>query len=658
MALTRLEIRERRPYFDGQSFGQGGVYERIDGVAHFAVDPGHEANAEIVDLERAVRDGEGLVRFEADFTILKPIEVAMGRGTLLFDVANRGNKIAMSFLNGAVPSLEPSDEIRPGNGFLMRHGFTVAWCGWQWDVPRGTPGLMGIDAPMALEGGRPIAGEVCVEIVTNAPAASWPLRDALGVVPFRSYAAADVNESGARMTVQEWPDGPRVEVPRESWRFARVEGEGVVADEECVWIEGGFEAGKTYDVVYTTRISPVAGVGLLAVRDFTSFLKHETDGGSNPCAGRIKRALGFGVSQSGRFLRTFLYHGLNVDEAGRRVFDGLNPHIAGGRRGEFNHRYAQPSVEVTPGFGHLAPFGDDGEGGLLAKQRALGGVPKVAYSNSSAEYWRGDAGLVHVSADGAKDLTLPENVRAYLFAGTQHGPGLWPLMSVSPVPGGPRLAHWINSLASGPLSRALVMTLDTWCRNGAEPPPSALPTVAGGTLTARENVLGAFAAIAGVSLPNPARLRTVSPLDLGPESERGIGRWPARATGAPFAALAPAVDGDGNEVAGIRLPDVAVPVAAYTGWNPRHPSMGAPEQIARYMGSTFPFAATRAEREASGDPRPSIAERYGGREEYAARVRAVAEKLLASRWLLEEVVEGVVMAAVTKWEAFRGSAAG
>ncbi len=354
MAVSHLEIRERRPYFDGQEFGSAGTYERIDGVAHFVVDPGHTANREIVDLGLAARDGHGLVRFAADFTVLQPLEAAKGRGTLLCDVANRGNKIAMSFLNGAITSLAPSDEIRPGNGFLMRHGFTVAWCGWQWDVPRGTPGLVGLDAPMAVEDGRPIPGQVCVEIVTNEGAARWPLRDALGVVPFQAYPAADVGEAGARMTVQEWPDGPRAEVHREQWRFS--------ADGEWVERDGGFEAGKTYDVFYTTRISPVVGVGLLAVRDFVSFLKRERDGAANPCAGRIERALGFGVSQSGRFLRTFLYHGLNVDEAGHEVFDGLNPHIAGGRRGEFNHRYAQPSVEVTPGFGHLPPMAGRSDG--------------------------------------------------------------------------------------------------------------------------------------------------------------------------------------------------------------------------------------------------------------------------------------------------------
>ncbi|MFN0147517.1 MAG: alpha/beta hydrolase domain-containing protein [Dehalococcoidia bacterium] len=650
MPVTSFDIHSRRPYFEGRSFGDGGVYERIDGVVHFAVDPANAANKEIADLDRATRDPAGLVTFEADFCILQPLDPAGANGRLLFDVSNRGGKPAMALFNSFPPPLEPTDDFAAGNGFLMRHGWTVAWCGWQWDVPRGAVGMIGIDVPMAIEDGRPIPGQVCVEVVRNTPAASVRLCDELGLVPFRTYPAADIGEPGARMTVQEWADGPRSEVPRDRWRFARDEAGRPVADDECAWLAGGFEPGKVYDIFYRTRISPVVGAGLLAVRDFTSALRHGDPG--SPCTAPIGRAYGFGISQSGRFLRTLLYHGLNVDEQGRQVFDGLIPHVAGGRRGEFNHRHAQPSVEVTPGFGHLPPWADDGEGGgLLDNLRRTGTVPKILYTNSSAEYWRGDASLVHTSPDGREDLALPPEVRAYLFAGAQHGPGIWPLLSRIPIPNGAVAGHWINAIDYRPLLRAALVTLDRWVSEGVEPPPTAVPCVAAGTAISRKQALEKNAAIPGVSLPDPGKLRSIQELDLGPRQAERLGRWPAIA-GATMAANVPAVDSDGNEMPGIRLPDVAVPVATYTAWNPRHPSIGGEGQVVRYMGSTFPFASNPAERQATGDPRPSIAERYAGRQDYEARVAATAKALVASRHLLAEDIDTTVKAALAKHDAF------
>ena len=650
MAVVGFDVHSRRPYFDERSFGDGGLYERVDGVVRFAVDPAHAANREITDMDRAAPDAAGMVSFDADFCILQPIDPGRANGRLLFDVSNRGGKPAMALFNSFPPPLEPTDEIGAGNGFLMRHGWTVAWCGWQWDVPRGSVGMLGIDVPMALEDRKPIPGQICVEITRNTPAASVRLCDELGLAPFKTYPAADVNEASARMTVQDWPDGPRTDIARDRWRFARDEGGQAVSDDECAWLDGGFEPAKVYDIFYTTRLSPVVGAGLLAVRDFTAALRFGDDG--SPSGARIQRAYGFGISQSGRFLRTFLYHGLNIDERGRQVFDGLIPHVAGGRRGEFNHRYAQPSVEVTPGFGHLPPWADEGEGGgLLDNLRHGGGVPKVLYTNSSAEYWRGDAGLVHISPDGTRDLSLPTDVRAYLLAGAQHGPGIWPLMSRIPIPNGAVAEHWINAVDYRPLLRAALTNLDLWVSDGVEPPPSAVPSVAASTVLTRKEALEKNGRIPGISLVDADKLRTIQELDLGPRQAERVGRWPAVA-GRPMAAMVAAVDGDGNEAAGIRLPDLAVPVATYTAWNPRHASMGGEGQAVRYMGSTFPFAATREERAATGDPRPSMAERFAGRDDYEARVRAAAEESVASRHLLAEDVEGVVKGALAKYDTF------
>ncbi len=378
MAVIRMEITSRQPFADGIAFGEAGAYERVDGTVRFAVDPAHPANQAIVDLDKAARDDVDRVHFAADFCILQPVDAARGSRRLLFEVTNRGRRNALRQFNRA--PLGPPDVLDPGDGFLMRHGWTVGWCGWQWDVVP-APGLMALEAPQALENGQPIQGRIAVEFQPSTPAADKLLANRV----HRPYPVADLDDPEAQLSVRDWPGGERTTIPRAQWAFARDQHGGPVPDPAHVWLEGGFEPGKVYEVVYRTNACPVVGTGLLAMRDFTAFLHHGTDAEGNPCAGRIERAYSYGVSQSGRFIRHFLYLGLNLDEAGRQVFDGLLPQVAGGRRGQFNHRFAQPSDQSTPSFGHLMPFADDprtdpvtgASGGLLDRQRALGGVPKV-----------------------------------------------------------------------------------------------------------------------------------------------------------------------------------------------------------------------------------------------------------------------------------------
>lgn len=656
MVVTELEITGRAPFAGGQPFGEAGAYERVDGVLRFAVDPLAAANARIVDLALAPRDASGRVIFEADFCLLQPADPAKGSGSLLFDVPNRGNRPANQYFNRAPILLEPTDAIDPGDAFLFRRGWSLAWCGWQWEVPRGeVPGVLGLEAPLAFEAGAPVRGQVCVEAAPDVRVSAVPLRDGLGMVPFRPYPAADLQEPGAQLWVQDHPEGPRALIPRDRWRFARDEAGQPVPDAAWAWLEGGFEPGKTYDVVYTTAHAPVVGAGLLAVRDCVSFLRYATTDDGNPAAGRIAAAFGFGISQSGRFLRQFLYEGLNADEAGRTVFDGVLAHVAGGRRGEFNHRFGQPSVEVTPGFGHLPPFADGPAGdapGLLARQAAIGQLPKVVYTNSASEYWRGDGSLAHIGADG-QDLELPGTSRSYLFASCPHAAGFPVLTKVSALPGGPRATMPFNILDYRPLLRAALVNLEAWARDGVEPPPSAIPRLGDGTAVTREAALAATPRIPGMAWPAVAALRHVPDnLALGPRAAEGIGAWPAKSDGVitPFVS---ALDADGNEAAGIRLPDVAEPVATHLGWNTRDPGIGGEGQLVRYVCATLPFAATRAGREATGDPRPSLEERYGSRAAYDARVRAAAESLVRARHLLPEDVNVAVHAALRRWDLVR-----
>ncbi|MHB8645279.1 MAG: alpha/beta hydrolase domain-containing protein [Thermomicrobiales bacterium] len=661
MAVTRLEIRARGPYANGAAFGAAGVYERIDGTIHFAVDPAHPANALIVDLDKAARDDAGQVRFSADFCLLQPVDATKANRRLLFEVLNRGRKLVPRMLNHAAPTAVPTEAIDPGDGFLLRHGWTLAWCGWQWDTIT-SAALMGLDAPEAIEQAagsrqraaerRPIQGQILIQFQPNERSYNRLLADRI----HQPYPAADVDDPDAVLTVRDWPGSPRTTIPRDQWRFARG-GKDPAPDETHLWLSTEFQPGKVYEVVYRTRRCPVVGTGLLAVRDSVSFL-HHSDAADNPCAGRIDCTFGFGMSQSGRFLRHFLYLGLNLDEGGRPVFDGINIHVAGARRGEFNHRFAQPSQQNTPSFGHLMPFTDDDEtdpltgqtDGLLRRQRALGGVPKVIATNTSAEYWRGDASLLHTDIAGKCDVEPPEEARVYLFASTQHGLGTVPLVDTDSNTGA-RGVHGFNAVDYAPLLRAALVNLDRWVTDGTAPPPSVFPRLANGTAVPGASVFAAYHGIPGVTRPDPELLPTIHRFDLGPDAAKGIGRYPAVA-GEQYPNYVSTVDADGNETGGVCMPDVAVPVATYTGWDPRHPATGGEGQIIPMEGSTFPFARTAEERQRTGDPRPSLVERYRDRADYLARVESAAEELVATRYLLAEDVSLAVAIAAERWDAF------
>jgi hypothetical protein len=400
------------------------------------------------------------------------------------------------------------------------------------------------------------------------------------------------------------------------------------------------------------------------MRDFSSFLRFAAEADGNPCAGRLDRAYSYGVSQSGRFLRLFLSLGLNLDEAGRQVFDGLIPQVAGGRRGQFNQRYAQPSDQSMPSFGHLMPFADEpqtdpqtGErAGLLDRQRQRGGVPKVFTINTSAEYWRGDASLIHTDLADTRDVEQPPEVRWYLFASTQHGNGAVPLVHESGTDGA-RGANPLNAVTYSPLVRAALVNLDRWVSEGVEPPSSAVPRIADGTAIIPEEALARFHAIPGAIVADPERRLMVWRTDVGPRAAEGVMQVPA-ALGERYQNYVSALDADGNEVAGIRMPDISVPVATYTGWNPRAAETGGTGQINLMQGSTFPFPGTKAERERTGDQRPSIEERYRDRDDYLARVRAAAEALVAQRYMLAEDVELAVRLAADRYDAFAAAPAG
>jgi len=646
MSVFHFELTRREPF----AF----YYERIDGILHFAVDPTHSVNRRITDLDKAERDQNGKVRFAADFVLLQPKDPRQSNRRLLSYVVNRGQRVGVPFNRFAprLPTLPPTDTIDAGDGFLMRHGWTVAMCGWQFDVER-QPGLMGLDAPQALgPDGHPLKGRIAVAFQPNEAhrhhlLSHWPLHPPPGkqALAHKPYPAADVNEPDAQLSVRDATYGSSSVIPRDRWRFARDEGGQPIADDRYVWLDSGFEPGRWYEVTYTTRICPVVGTGLLATRDSVAWLRHEQSA-SNPAAGQIDFAYGFGISQCGRFFRQFLYDGLNLDEDGRQVFDGLIPHVAGARRGEFNQRYGQPSDTNPRSFGGLAPFGSDA---LLHRQREAGGLPKIFTTNTSSEYWRSDCSLIHTDAAGTRDVEPPPEERIYLIAGHQHGAGLAVVSDTTPA--GARGANNFNVVDGSTAVRAFLINLDRWVSEGVEPPPSTFPRLADGTAVSRESVLKQMSALPGLAMLDPERLPRLRQLDLGADVQRGIATLPAQ-MGEPFTTYTSAVDADGNELAGIRLPDVSVPIGTHTGWVPRHPSTGGDGQVVDMMGTTLPFAATDSERNASGDPRPSIAERYRDRDDYVAKARAAAEQLAAERYILAEDIELAVELATQRYDVF------
>lgn len=655
MPVIGFEIRRREAYDGGRAFGAG-AYERIDGVLRYAVDPAADYNSGIVDLQHAARNAQGCVEFEGDITLLQPLDGGRTNGRLLADVVNRGNHTFTRYQ--FAPANPAAREVIPaGDAWLLDAGWTIACIGWQWDVSRGGAQL-GLDAPTALgDDGAPIAGSVSVTFQPDAPTPHFMLSDR----GHRPYPAADLDQPDARLIARDDPNGTRHEVPRDRWRFARVE-DGVAApDATHISLDEGFESGRWYEVVYRTNVCPVVGTGLLAVRDAVSFLRYD-ESEQNPARQRITHAFALGISQSGRFLREFLHAGANVDEAGRAALDGMHIHIGGGRRGEFNQRYGQPSVIEPYGLGHLPPYtyDDDVEPytsetvpGLLSRLRAVDRVPKIIATNSATEYWRGDASVLHVGMAGAADLPETPEARSYFFAGTQHSSGTLPLRQVTPT--GLAVSNPLNVTDYLPLLRAAFDNLVRWVCEGVEPPPSALPRLAEKTAVTRERISYDYMGFTTINQVMPRRMWSLPKLGFGPNAQQGIGAYPGMlGLTKPYALFVSSVDADGNEVAGVRLPDIAVPLATHTGWNPRHPDTGGIDQSAGLSGSTIPFARTAAERERTLDPRLSIQERYSDREDYVRRCRAVAEDLAAHRLLLPQDVEVAVANAAARWDAIAG----
>lgn len=628
--LTRLDIVSRTPVLNGKSFGAVGPYEALVGSAWFAVDPRSAHNRAIVDLALAPVNAQGHVSCRADFHVLKPVDAARGNGAVLYNVVNRGRHGFLSVFNLASGANRPEMAAHFGDGFLMREGYAVAACGWQADVPPEAPGevhLLTLDAPSVSVTG-PVACEILVDEKTHL--------HSLGSRYHRPYEPADMHQADASLTVRAYPYDAPQSIARQRWTFDRLpDGRAAICFDE------GFEPGLIYNLVYTGRDPVVMGMGFAATRDFLSFLKYDT-GDKNPLGGAIRRVYAFGSSQSGRFLRHLLYLGFNADERDRKVMDGVIANVAGGARGSFNHRFAQPSRHASAHFDvfyptEQFPFTDlpqedaetGAQGGLLDRCDATGMTPRVFYTNTSTEYWNRSASLVHTDVTGGEDVAIHPSVRVYHFACTQHGPG--------DVPTKPRADFPPNPVNFRYGLRALLVALDAWVREGTEPPDSRVGQVSDGTLVDIAAVR--FPKMPGV--PRPARMRVPLRLDWGGRWDDGVIDREPPGMGKAFGVRVPQVDADGNEVAGIRMPEVVAPLGTFTGWRFRPVSQGAPDALVGLQGMWVPFARNRAERLADDD-RLAIAERYKSREDYLGYVAQAALALVAQRLMLPQDVPDVL----------------
>ena len=509
-----------------------------------------------------------------------------------------------------------------GDGFLFRRGFTVIAVGWEFDLPEGGDALR-IRVPAA--NGTTGIVRTLIEVDRRVP--TYRLAED---VP--AYPPIDPAGSDSALTVRDRLSDTPQAISRSQWRLSG----------DVVSLEGGFEPGRVYEIAYRVANPPVAGLGLAAVRDIASWAKHAAN-----AVTPAKYVYAHGQSQTGRFMREFLYLGFNADEQERLVFDGVIAHIAGGARIDINRRGSTPTAGNA--FVGTFPFSDRAQRdpvtgateGLLENDRARRHQPKLFLTNSSVEYWIDTgraAALIHTTPDGTRDAPLGDNVRAYLFAGAQHTPGAFP-----PAAGG-RGQQRANPVDYTLSLRALLVALDRWVRDGVAPPPSRHPRFADRTLVRAQNV--AFPAIPGVQSPRtiPAGRRAANALLPSNGGE-----------GAVQPLLVSQVDADGNEIGGIRLPEVAVPLATYTGWNFRNQEIGGTTRLIGNTGSYIPFARTRAEREERGDSRRSIEERYPSRGSYLNRIRDAAAELVRERYLLPEDVDATVQRAYDHWELAAGA---
>jgi len=648
---VRLEFTSKTQFAGGVSFGDTGPYERLLGMVAFVIDPDAKDLPFICDLEFAPRNSEGLVEFKAVLDVVKPADLNRGNRKLLFDFSNRGNRGAFTRLNDGGGS-DLTKESYAGNGFLNKLGYTVVWCGWQGDLVYTGNNLVAF-LPEARQNGQPLSGRVRQEfIIDRSGVLSMPVSSAANI---QCYPVLD--RATATLTAREKEAGARVPVPDNEWDLARASikdgGVELTPSNTDLYVKNGFKPGWIYELIYETEGSRVMGLGFLGLRDVIAFLRHgkaDSAGVANPLAGFVDKAYGYGASLAGRVVREYIYEGWNRDAEGRKVFDAVLTHTGIGRL-FFNTRFAQigryprqheehswPSERYPFNF---TPIADPFTGKLDSVLKRPDTDPLIIHSHTAGEYWERHGSLTHTDPRDGSDVEMPPNVRMYTLAGAPHAA----IAADNP--------RWIgqlppNNISPQPFLRACFALLDRWATTGQPPPTSRVPRRADGTLTSPEDALKRFPKIPGVNLP--ATASRLPNWNYGPEFDsRGtMSVFPPEAMkGQEYPIQVPQVDADGNDLGGVRYPDMEVPVATYLGWALRKSGFAEGELVST-NGCLIPFARTKAEREAKGDPRLSIEERYSSHRAYVEAVKKTVDGLRKEGLMLSEDAERYIKAAQEK----------
>ena len=648
--VSQIQVTSRTSFANGATFGSVGAYEVLQGTVYFTVNPSDPHNSVIFDITHAPLDSKGLVEFSANFFILKPVNMAKSNGEILYDVNNRGGKIVLQLMDDVPNSANinnPSTLTDVGNQFLLLQGYTIVWVGWEGDLVPG-PDLLIAQLPVAMQNGQPITGSVITEFF-DTTATTMPLSSSSII---QSYPAISTNQTtaGAQLVVRPSdsprPSGPGIPagtvIPNSQWSFSNCS----TPSTTDICYPAGFQTDMVYQLIYTAQNSIIMGLGYATTRDFVSFLRYSTQdtlGNPNPLAGDISFALGFGASQSGRYMRDYLYQGFNQDEQNRRVFDGVFVHVAGANKLPLNFRFADanpysvqhrqrfvPSDNFPRAYGVLTDPVTGTTDGILKRPAS---DPKVIHTITSTEYWEYRNSLVDTNDSGTTDIANPSNVAEYLLAGTAH------LHSIDDIAVDGPCQQLINVNTNGGLLRALLVNLDQWVRNGSAPPPSAVPSIAGGTLVTSDQGSTGFPNIPGVTYNG--LLNGSGEQNFGPDVTGNSGVIDSGFLDPiPLSTqqvLVPKVNSIGIDLGGVQEPTVAAPIATLTGWNLRAPA-STDGDLCDLEGMTIALQTTLADRLAAGDSRPSLQELYGDHTGYVNAITASAQSLQSQRLLLSQDV--------------------
>ncbi len=671
--ITRLDVLRTEPAFGGTSFGDVGAYEHVFARAHGEVDPADPRNAVVQDLSLAPRNGRGMVEYSTSVELLRPADMTRGNHILLFEVVNRGNKLIFGNFNAGTTGTvaDRNGLTNPGDGHLMREGYTLVWWGWQQDVLEGWNRVLMQEVIAHLSDGSPVTGVVRSEMVTPVATPTLPLSMSWQVITvppdsFDEYPSVSTDNHTPladgflpTLTVRAREQDPRVQVPNTEWSFATcAAGQPAKPDQKHICLSNGFQPGHFYELIYRATDPLVLGLGFAATRDLGVFLRDapkDDAGTANPAYRPNQRNIIIGSSQSGRMIRSFIQLGFNQSETGGKAFDGAYPHIGGGLI-PLNVRFGQPIRAWGEQPDHLYPAYDfpftyarqsdpmtGRQQGVLDQCSTTDTCPRIFHVATALEVWEGRQSLGLTDPLGRYDVPDPANVRTFIMASTQHGSAPLPLATKAPFgfcqqQPNPNPQVWTM--------RALLRGLVLWVRDGVEPPASEVPHIADGTLVAADQLhfppipANNYGGVDRPAVPPERVANALHVLDFGPlyhpETTSGIiSIEPPLARTAAYGVLVPKVDADGNDIGGVRSVFLAAPIGTYTGWN-LYRKGNFEGGLCNLQGSFIPFAATRAEREEVGDPRLSIEERYPTKEVYATMVEKAAEALVNKRLLRED----------------------